>query len=114
MGFEVLADESLVDVVWEFPYRPFVEFGPEDEDWARRLGFGREISVPSRTVSMSRTGSFQLARMHPDVWEEFKQYLQDREKYVNRPRLDGYKPIRFVLEQSGREVWRRLGREITQ
>lgn len=30
---------------WEFPQERFVEYGPEDEWWARKYGFGQEIEV---------------------------------------------------------------------
>lgn len=30
---------------WVFPYDRFVEYGPEDEGWARFVGFGHEEEV---------------------------------------------------------------------
>lgn len=30
---------------WEFPYTPFVEYELSDVDWARPLGFGREVDT---------------------------------------------------------------------
>ena len=31
--------------VWEFPKWRFVIWEPKDEEWCRRLGFGREVEV---------------------------------------------------------------------
>lgn len=38
---------------WVFPERRFVEFGPEDERWARFLGFGFETTVV-KTIKIPR------------------------------------------------------------
>lgn len=50
---------------WEFPYRRFVTFEKNDESWARRLGFGREI-VERVVYKVGNT-----LMMHPNTLEAF-------------------------------------------
>lgn len=39
--------------VWVFPSDRFIEYGPEDEWWARRLSFGHE-EIRERTIHVPR------------------------------------------------------------
>lgn len=64
-GLQVVFDETLVEPVWEFPKERFVEYGPEDECWARRIGFGREILKPSPEAH--RIGRTLV--IHPDTFK---------------------------------------------
>lgn len=41
-GIPLIIDENIPGP-WEFPKDRFVEYGPEDEWWARKYGFGREL-----------------------------------------------------------------------
>lgn len=45
-GLQVHIDDSLYDLVWEFPERRFIQWEAKDEGWARKLGFGREVKRP--------------------------------------------------------------------
>lgn len=49
-GLEVHIDDSLYDLVWEFPERRFVQWEAKDESWARKLGFGREVKRPRMEI----------------------------------------------------------------
>jgi hypothetical protein len=44
-GIQVFSNKHLPiwHKKWEFPRTPFVEYKKSDEDWARKIGFGREV-----------------------------------------------------------------------
>ncbi len=71
----VVTDERLIERVWVFPYHRWVEYGPEDEGWARAAGYSHEEVVPSRAVH--RLGD--TLYMHPQVLAELQRHL-DREE----------------------------------
>lgn len=76
-GLEVVTDDTMTVKRWVFPERRFVEYGPEDEGWARRLGFGHEVTEPSKTVYRV----YNRLYMHPTTLEALKQHL-DRERQI--------------------------------
>jgi len=49
-GLEVHIDDSLYDLVWEFPERRFVQWEEKDIGWAKKLGFGREVKRPRMEI----------------------------------------------------------------
>jgi len=53
--------------VWVFPPDRFVEYGPEDEWWARKYEFGHEHEV-SETITVPRA---YVSRVGPDGSVEF-------------------------------------------
>ncbi len=67
-GLEVHIDDTMVDIRWEFPVRRFVEWEAKDEGWARKLGWGREVREPSKTVM--RVGN--RLYMHSVLYEQLK------------------------------------------
>ncbi len=71
-GLEVVLNENMTVKRWVFPVRRFVEYGPEDEGWARRLGYGREVTEPSKECI--RLGD--TLHMHPATWEAVKRHLE--------------------------------------
>jgi hypothetical protein len=46
--FKITTTTTRRETVWQFPADPFVQYGPEDEPWARALGFGREQTINRR------------------------------------------------------------------
>lgn len=45
MGVKLILDDNLPKP-WQFPYDKFIQYGPEDEWWARKWGFGKEVDGP--------------------------------------------------------------------
>lgn len=66
LGMEVHESHFAMVTVWEFPKDRFVEYGPEDEWWARKVGFGREVSRPGAI----RIGDTWF--VHPKVFEQLR------------------------------------------
>lgn len=76
LGFEVFLDQAMVDRKWIFPADRFVEYGTEDEGWARSCGFGHEEVVPQNTII--RRGN--AVYMHPTLLERLKLAMANQEK----------------------------------
>ncbi len=66
-GTPVYLHEDMVDKVWVFPEEKFVSYGPEDEWWARKYGFGHEVTRPKQEAV--RIGD--SLHFHPDTFYEF-------------------------------------------
>jgi hypothetical protein len=46
LGFRIYASQFATKQVWVFPADRFVEYGPEDEWWAIKCGFGHWEDKP--------------------------------------------------------------------
>lgn len=71
-GVEVSDFVPAKTTAWEFPRDRFIEYGPEDEWWARKLGFGRPVR---------RACAYQVATtffVHPDVYAHLVAALKPR------------------------------------
>lgn len=54
-GAQVVSLTCSVSVpCWEFPKHRFVEYGPEDEWWARQCGFGKAVTRVKESLHFPR------------------------------------------------------------
>lgn len=83
-GVEVIVDPLAVTRPWIFPKERFVEYGPEDEWWARKYGFGHEGEYEPTAFNVGGT-----IVVHPHILKRMREVLDER-----RPSLD-----RFMAEK---------------
>lgn len=55
--------------VWQFPRDRFVEYGPEDESWARAIGFGKEIEVTDSVEMFGHISDFRILEPYNNLIE---------------------------------------------
>ena len=74
-GLEVIITDSL----WEFPYRRFVQWEVKDEEWARKMGFGRPTPLDPETYVVKED---KYIFMQAGLYAKLKQRQQAAPEYV--------------------------------
>jgi hypothetical protein len=82
-GIPVIISENIETLhsckKWEFPYDRFIEYGPEDEWWARKWGFGKEVDY-TKPVAYEMKGEIHCNEKFYEMIKEFAETKSEKEK----------------------------------
>lgn len=70
-GTPVYSSEAAVRTEWHFPERRFVEYGPEDEWWARKYGYGHAGPPIPCAYRMKERRGFVFV-VHPSLLDRLR------------------------------------------
>jgi hypothetical protein len=76
-GIEVRYDEMAVTMPWVFPADRYVEYGKEDEWWARKYGFGHPGPAEPCMYLVGQAPGRQILMIHPKLKEAFEREIAE-------------------------------------
>lgn len=79
-GLRIVTAWYLTETVFQFPQHRFVEYDESDIWWLDKYGYGKWVTVPSKTAY--HMGDTLI--MHPDTWEALKKELELKKRERER------------------------------